>query len=90
MPLFSDLPSLIILRPVLFSPSLDEDQQTELRDAKLNLAAAKRQAEELKISSESAERAKVEIDIQYRHLSEVTKDQQTEIRELHVRPRSII
>jgi len=59
-----------------------EDQQAELRDAKLQLAAAKRQAEELKVTSETAERAKVEIDIQYRHVTEVNKEQQGEIRDL--------
>jgi chromosome segregation ATPase len=60
-----------------------EDQQSELRDSKLALASAKRTAEELKVTSETAERSKVEIDIQYRHLTEVTKEQQSEIRELH-------
>jgi len=58
------------------------DLQEEERANKLSLAAARRTAEEMKIRAEAAERAKVEIDIQYRHLTEVNKEQTGEIREL--------
>jgi len=56
--------------------------QEEERANKLALAAAKRTAEEQKIRAEAAERAKVEIDIQYRHVTEVNKEQTGENREL--------
>lgn len=81
-PSFSNLPALSCAAPDRAS---DADLQEEERANKLALAAAKRSVEEFKVSSETAERAKVEIDIQYRHLTEVNKDQQTENRELQVR-----
>jgi chromosome segregation ATPase len=56
--------------------------QEEERANKLALAAAKRTAEEMKIRAEASERAKVEIDIQYRHVTEVNKEQTGENREL--------
>jgi len=58
------------------------DLQEEERANKLALAAAKRTAEEQKVRAETSERAKVEIDIQYRHLTEVNKESAVEIRDL--------
>lgn len=70
------------------SPSLthsDDEAQAELRDLKLALAAAKRSVEERKVAAEGAERAKADMAIEYRHLTEVTKEQQAELRELQNR-----
>ena len=66
--------------------SVDAELQEEERANKLALAAAKRTAEEQKIRAEAAERAKVEIDIQYRHVTEVNKEQTVENRELQALP----
>eukprot|EP01125_Pyxidicula_operculata_P013706 TRINITY_DN4552_c0_g1_i1.p1 TRINITY_DN4552_c0_g1~~TRINITY_DN4552_c0_g1_i1.p1 ORF type:complete len:440 (-),score=134.49 TRINITY_DN4552_c0_g1_i1:60-1379(-) len=57
----------------------------QLNDTKIELSRIRKLLDESKIENDGAERAKTELDIQYRHLLEIKKDHDKEIRELQAK-----